>query len=178
MVIKERVESILYNAAVLIGPEGEYIGSYRKVHLKGEEKLAFRNGYRFQVWDVEFREGPGRIGLLVGWCLLQLAWHKEFAAAMLLPLYYLTGATVTLFRRMARGEQFWAAHRTHFYQRATDNGFSVQRVVSEVFVLNAVLAALAIGSVTTSSSVVIGLLLLSGLFATSMLLYRFSRERS
>ena len=118
------------------------------------------------------------IGLLVGWCLLQLAWHKEFAAAMLLPLYYLTDATVTLFRRMARGEQFWAAHRTHFYQRATDNGFSVQRVVSEVFVLNAVLAALAIGSVTTSSSVVIGLLLLSGLFATSMLLYRFSRERS
>ena len=69
MGLKERVESIIYNAAVLIGPEGEYIGSYRKVHLKGEEKLAFRNGYRFQVWDVEFREGPGRVGLLVGWDL-------------------------------------------------------------------------------------------------------------
>ena len=85
------------------------------------------------------------IGLLVGWCLLQLAWHQQFAAALLLPLYYLADATVTLLRRMARREPFWAAHRTHFYQRATDNGFSVWRVVSEVFVLNIVLAALAIG---------------------------------
>ena len=42
------------------------------------------------------------IGLLVGWCLLQLAWHQQFAAALLLPLYYLADATVTLLRRMAR----------------------------------------------------------------------------
>ena len=92
------------------------------------------------------------IGLLVGWCLLQLAWHQQFAAALLLPLYYLADATVTLLRRMARREPFWAAHRTHFYQRATDNGFSVWRVVSEVFALNIVLAALAIGSAMTSSA--------------------------
>lgn len=67
MVLKERVESIIYDAAVLIGPDGELIGNYRKVHLRGEERLAFRNGYRFQVWDVEFRNGPGRLGLLIGW---------------------------------------------------------------------------------------------------------------
>ena len=29
------------------------------------------------------------IGLLLGWCLLQLAWHQQFVAALLLPLYYL-----------------------------------------------------------------------------------------
>lgn len=69
MVLKERVESILYNAAVLLGPEGELVGNYRKVHLQGEERLAFRNGYRFLVWDVEFRAGPGRLGLLIGWDL-------------------------------------------------------------------------------------------------------------
>ena len=84
------------------------------------------------------------IGLLLGWCLLQLAWHQQFAAALLLPLYYLSDATVTLLRRMARREPFWAAHRSHFYQRATDNGFTVLRVVSEVFALNVALAALAI----------------------------------
>ena len=93
------------------------------------------------------------IGLLAGWCLLQLAWHQHIAAALLLPLYYLADATVTLFRRMARREPFWAAHRTHFYQRATDNGFSVSRVVGEVFALNLVLAALAIGSAMTSSAI-------------------------
>ena len=62
--------------------------------------------------------------------------HQQFAAALLLPLYYLADATVTLLRRMARREPFWAAHRSHFYQRATDNGFTVWRVVGEVFALN------------------------------------------
>ena len=55
-------------------------------------------------------------------------------------LYYLVDATFTLLRRCRR-EPFWAAHRTHFYQRATDNGFTVTRVVGEVFVLNVVLRA-------------------------------------
>jgi UDP-N-acetylmuramyl pentapeptide phosphotransferase/UDP-N-acetylglucosamine-1-phosphate transferase len=59
------------------------------------------------------------IGLLIGWCLLQLAWYQQFAAALLLPLYYLADATVTLLRRIAQREPFWAAHRTQFYQRAT-----------------------------------------------------------
>ncbi|MCA6117735.1 glycosyltransferase family 4 protein [Bradyrhizobium sp. WSM 1738] len=117
------------------------------------------------------------IGLLVGWCLLQLAWHQHVTAALLLPLYYLSDATVTLFRRMARREPFWAAHRTHFYQRATDNGFSVRQVVGEVFALNLLLAALAIGSVMTSSTTVAILLFAVGGIATAFLMRRFSRPR-
>ena len=38
----------------------------------------------------------------------------------LLPLYYLADATITLLRRIVRREPVWQAHRTHFYQRATD----------------------------------------------------------
>ena len=93
------------------------------------------------------------IGLLLGWCLLQLAWHQQLAACVLLPLYYLTDATVTLVRRMIRREPFWAAHRSHYYQRATDNGFTVWQVVREVFALNVVLAALAIASTRLQSPV-------------------------
>jgi len=118
------------------------------------------------------------IGLLAGWCLLDLAWHQQFAAALLLPLYYLTDATVTLFRRMARREPFWAAHRSHFYQRAIDNGFSVSRVVSEVFALNLLLAALAIGSALTSSAASAFLLFVIAGIATALLLRRFSRRQS
>jgi len=118
------------------------------------------------------------IGLVLGWCLLQLALHGQFAAALLLPMYYLFDATVTLLRRMARREPFWAAHRSHFYQRATDNGFSVWRVVREVFALNVVLAALAIGSVVAQSAAVGILLLLIGSIATASLMYRFSQRRS
>jgi UDP-N-acetylmuramyl pentapeptide phosphotransferase/UDP-N-acetylglucosamine-1-phosphate transferase len=116
------------------------------------------------------------IGLLAGWCLLQLAWHQQIAAALLLPLYYLADTTVTLFRRMVRGEPFWAAHRSHFYQRATDNGFSVTRVVGEIFALNVLLAALAIGSAMTSSATIAVLLLIAGGIATAFLMRRFSRR--
>lgn len=117
------------------------------------------------------------IGLLAGWCLLHLAWHQQIVCALLLPMYYLADATVTLLRRMARREPFWAAHRSHYYQRATDNGFTVWGVVSEVFALNLVLAALAIGSAMTSSKTVDALLLVIGAAATAGVMYRFSQRR-
>jgi UDP-N-acetylmuramyl pentapeptide phosphotransferase/UDP-N-acetylglucosamine-1-phosphate transferase len=117
------------------------------------------------------------IGLLLGWCLLQLAWHQQLAACVLLPLYYLTDATVTLFRRMIRREPFWAAHRSHYYQRATDNGFTVWQVIGEVFALNAVLATLAIASTRLQSPVVVILLVAAGMLAVVLTLYRFSRPK-
>jgi UDP-N-acetylmuramyl pentapeptide phosphotransferase/UDP-N-acetylglucosamine-1-phosphate transferase len=116
------------------------------------------------------------IGLLAGWCLLQLAWHQQIAAALLLPMYYLADTTITLFRRVARREPFWAAHRSHFYQRATDNGFPVSRVVGEVFALNLLLATLAIGSAMTSSAAVAIALVTAGAIATASLMRRFSRR--
>jgi len=117
------------------------------------------------------------IGLSLGWCLLQLAWHQQLAACVLLPLYYLTDATVTLFRRMIRREPFWAAHRSHYYQRATDNGFTVWQVIGEVFALNAVLATLAIASTRLQSPVVVILLVAAGMLAVVLTLYRFSRPK-
>lgn len=83
------------------------------------------------------------IGLLVAWMLHRLAVEGGLAAAVILPLYHLADATITLFRRLARGERVWQAHRTHFYQQATDNGFSALEVSSQVFLLNLALAALA-----------------------------------
>jgi UDP-N-acetylmuramyl pentapeptide phosphotransferase/UDP-N-acetylglucosamine-1-phosphate transferase len=115
------------------------------------------------------------IGLLLGWGLLQLAWHQALVAAVLLPLYYLTDATLTLFRRIARGESFWEAHRTHFYQRATDNGFTVLRITANVFVLNLALAALAIMSIGASTAVACALLFLGALLV-ALMLFRFARK--
>jgi UDP-N-acetylmuramyl pentapeptide phosphotransferase/UDP-N-acetylglucosamine-1-phosphate transferase len=84
------------------------------------------------------------IGLLLGWLMLMLAGHDNLAAAILLPLYYLADATITLARRLIRREAVWLAHRTHFYQRATDGGFSVEEIVVRVFVVNLALAGLAL----------------------------------
>jgi len=62
---KEKVESILFNSAVLIGPDGELVGEYRKVHLKGEERMAFRSGFRYLAFECQF----GIVGLLLGYDL-------------------------------------------------------------------------------------------------------------
>ncbi len=65
MATKEKVESVLFNSAVMVGPEGEMLGSYNKVHLRGEERMAFREGFRFPVFETEV----GAIGLMLGWDL-------------------------------------------------------------------------------------------------------------
>ena len=82
------------------------------------------------------------IGLLLGWLLLALAEH-HLIAAVLLPLYYLADATVTLLRRLLRGERITQAHRSHFYQHAIDRGMSVYAVVGQIFTVNIALAVLA-----------------------------------
>jgi UDP-N-acetylmuramyl pentapeptide phosphotransferase/UDP-N-acetylglucosamine-1-phosphate transferase len=117
------------------------------------------------------------IGLLTGWCLLELASHQHLAAALLLPLYYLADATITLFRRLANRERFWDAHRSHFYQQATDNGFSVRQVVTDVFLLNLFLAALTLASVAIGSPGVDLALLVLGACGVTIVLVRFSRPR-
>ncbi len=65
MVTKERVESVLYNSAVMVGPDGELVDVYNKIHLRGEERMAFREGFKLPVFDTEL----GTIGLMLGWDL-------------------------------------------------------------------------------------------------------------
>src|SRR6202165_311390 len=69
------------------------------------------------------------IGLLLAWSLVLLAGWGHIAAAFLLPLYYLADATITLLRRFVKCEHVWKPHRTHFYQRATNNGYHVSGIV-------------------------------------------------
>jgi len=118
------------------------------------------------------------IGLLVGWMLLELAGTGALAAALLLPLYYLMDATITLLRRLARGEKVWEAHRSHFYQKATDNGFSAMQVSAHVFGLNLVLAALAAMTLIWPSAAVQIAALASGVVLVGLVLRRFSRPRA
>jgi len=65
MVSKEKVESILYNTAVLVGPDGDLIGQYHKTHLRGEERIAFRPGHRINAFETGF----GTVGVMIGWDL-------------------------------------------------------------------------------------------------------------
>lgn len=91
------------------------------------------------------------IGLLLFWLLVGLAGRGYEVAALLLPLYYLADATITLLKRATRGENIIQAHRSHFYQLATERGWSVRDVVARVFAVNVLLVALALASATTRS---------------------------
>jgi len=65
MTAKTKVESVLYNTATVIGRDGEIVGQYNKVHLRGEERLAFRSGFKYPVFETDF----GGVGVLIGWDL-------------------------------------------------------------------------------------------------------------
>ena len=62
--------------------------------------------------------GSIALGYLAGFLLLAIAAHGLWAPAIILPLYYIADAGVTMARRALSGERFWEAHRRHFYQRA------------------------------------------------------------
>ena len=117
------------------------------------------------------------IGLLLGWLLMQLAGRGALATAILLPLYYLANSTITLARRLFAGEKVWQAHRSHFYQRATDRGFTVSQVVARVFAVNIALAALAFVTLAAPGLLIETAALVCGAALVGWLLLGFAREK-
>ncbi len=91
--------------------------------------------------------GSVPLGFTLGWLLLAVAASGLWAAALLVPAYFLADATFTLLRRLVEGKKVWQAHREHFYQKATQRGRSHAQVVRLVLALNAALLALAVVSV-------------------------------
>ncbi|WP_332685988.1 glycosyl transferase [Bosea sp. (in: a-proteobacteria)] len=117
------------------------------------------------------------LGLLTAYLLYRLAGTGALAAALILPLYHVMDSTITLFRRLLRGDKVWQAHRMHFYQQATDKGFPVREVVAQVALLNLALAALAAFTVVIPALWAQLAGLLAGLAFVGLLLRRFAHGR-
>jgi UDP-N-acetylmuramyl pentapeptide phosphotransferase/UDP-N-acetylglucosamine-1-phosphate transferase len=83
--------------------------------------------------------GSVPLGYLSGFLLLDLAVRSRWKIALILPLYFLADATITLFRRLLRGERAWEPHRQHFYQRAVHNGLGHSAVVKRVIAADVLL---------------------------------------
>lgn len=107
------IPGIVYNSALLCGPDDITVGNMRKVYLWGEEKLKFRAGNDFPVfdtpigriavlicYDAEFPEPP-RIVALEGAEIVFVPsvwsteafnrWNIELAAAALYNQYFVVG---------------------------------------------------------------------------------------
>jgi len=106
--------------------------------------------------------GSVGLGYLLAWLLLALAAMGEWEAALILPLYYLADATITLLRRLARKEKVWQAHREHYYQQAVQNGRSHARVSAAVATTNLALVALALAAAATPDGVFFPVILIFG----------------
>ncbi len=83
--------------------------------------------------------GSVPLGYLLGFLLIDMAAHGHWKPALILPLYFLADATITLFRRLARGERVWEAHREHFYQGAVQRGLGHGAVTARVIAANILL---------------------------------------
>jgi predicted amidohydrolase len=118
MVTKEKVESTLYNAAIVIGPDGEMLGEYRKLHLPGEERLAFRPGYRLPVFETTF----GQLGVLLGWDLA----FPEAARSLALDGADLLCVSANWGHSPAQEREIFVEEwRTFIHARALENAFYV-----------------------------------------------------
>lgn len=116
------------------------------------------------------------IGLMLAYMLIYVA-EAHLVSGLLLALYSLTDATVTLGRRALNGENVLSAHKSHFYQRAVALGLSVPQVTARVFGLGLVLMGMAIAAALASSLAADIVLLALGAAITGFVLFNFTRGR-
>ena len=112
----------------------------------------------FLIWNLRERGeaavfmgdiGSVPLGYLTGAMMIDLAVRGHWVPALILPAYFLADATLTLLKRMARGEKFWQAHKSHFYQRAAEAlGNKHLPVVWRISAANATLLACALWGVS------------------------------
>jgi UDP-N-acetylmuramyl pentapeptide phosphotransferase/UDP-N-acetylglucosamine-1-phosphate transferase len=118
--------------------------------------------------------GSVPVGFLGGWLLLTLAAAGHWAPALLLPLYYLGDATITLARRLFAGARIWEAHRSHFYQRATTRAGTHAGAVRRVARANVALVLAA--AVVARAPGLAAWALIFGVAVVALLLYTFVRR--
>jgi UDP-N-acetylmuramyl pentapeptide phosphotransferase/UDP-N-acetylglucosamine-1-phosphate transferase len=76
--------------------------------------------------------GSVPLGYLTGFLLIDLATRGHWKIALIVPLYFLADATITLLCRLLHRERVWQAHRQHYYQQAVHRGLGHSAVVERV----------------------------------------------
>ena len=92
--------------------------------------------------------GSSTLGFLAGSLGLLGVWHGAFAAPAVLLVFspFILDASVTLLRRLLKGEHVWQPHRTHFYQRLAAGPCGVRRTLTAEYVLMTACGCSAVGA--------------------------------
>jgi len=128
--------------------------------------------------------GAVPLGFVLGWVLLAAAAQGYWAIALILPLYYLADATLTLIKRIWRREKIWQAHRSHFYQQAIQvlegpegatRTSAHRHVVGVIVVCNIVLIGLATVAILLPGQTFL-LTVIAGVAVAALLWYLATRK--
>ncbi|HNW36626.1 MAG TPA: glycosyltransferase family 4 protein [Candidatus Ozemobacteraceae bacterium] len=132
------IDGLAGGEAVMVGLTGGYLAG--RLGLLAPQSIAWVTaaaalGFLFWNWPPAKLfmgdAGSGYLGYVFG-CLCigsGMSFQGGFGTWALLLAMFWIDTTVTLLRRILKGERFWEAHRQHFYQRAVQNGFSHLEVV-------------------------------------------------
>lgn len=93
---------------------------------------------------------------LLGW--QQEVWPLWFPILVFSP--FICDATVTLLKRLMRGEKVWQAHRTHYYQRMVQMGWGHRKTAYAEYSLMMMTGGSAIMLIGQSTSIQLGSLIL------------------
>ena len=89
--------------------------------------------------------------------VLDGVWPLWFPLLVFSP--FIADATVTLARRVVRGERFWRAHRDHYYQRLVVAGWSRRGLALAAYALMALAAASALVAAAADETARFGIIL-------------------
>jgi UDP-N-acetylmuramyl pentapeptide phosphotransferase/UDP-N-acetylglucosamine-1-phosphate transferase len=92
--------------------------------------------------------GSSTLGFVAACLGLLGVWHGAFAAPAVLLVFspFIVDASVTLLRRLLKGEHVWKPHRTHFYQRLAAGRCGVRRTLTAEYVLMTACGCSAVGA--------------------------------
>jgi UDP-N-acetylmuramyl pentapeptide phosphotransferase/UDP-N-acetylglucosamine-1-phosphate transferase len=113
---------------------------------------------------------------LLGW--RDGTWPLWFPAIVFAP--FVVDASVTLARRALRGERFWQAHRSHYYQRLVLTGWSHRQLAAaeySLMLVGAVAAMLALGQPAPVQTLIFAALIVVYLL-TALMVERRWRARA
>ena len=138
-------------ATIVCGFAGALLAASGQLGLTLVAWLLAASSAGFLAWNwAPARLFMGDVGSgFIGFTIATLAVASENSRSlpmvgwMTLSAVFIVDASVTLVRRALHGEQWYAAHRRHAYQRAVQAGFSHRSVTSAVLLLDLLLCVIA-----------------------------------
>lgn len=91
--------------------------------------------------------GSISLGIICSWILINLALKGYTTAAFIIPLYFVADSSITILRRLFKGEKIWLPHSEHFFQQAVRRGKTHSQVVKKIIISNMLLSIFSIVSI-------------------------------